>query len=99
MFAVDVEHARFDGTRMITSLEVPFSIFGERVEISFYKRLREECNRGHVKMTYDRGVLEIMPPTTAIPIGRRLSAPAPNPIAIGRIPAMVEKLAPVFRSQ
>jgi Uma2 family endonuclease len=27
-----------------------------------YRRLRTECDRGHVKMTYDRGALEIMPP-------------------------------------
>jgi hypothetical protein len=27
-----------------------------------YRRLRSECNRLHLKMTYDRGVLEIMPP-------------------------------------
>ena len=31
-----------------------------------------------------------MPPTTATPIGRRLSAPAPKPIALGRMPAIVE---------
>ena len=31
-----------------------------------------------------------MPPTTATPSGARASPPAPNPSAIGRIPAMVE---------
>ena len=38
-----------------------------------------------------RNVLVIIPPTTATPMGRRLSAPAPKPIAIGKIPATVAK--------
>src|SRR6185369_5581303 len=38
-----------------------------------------------------RNVLVNIPPTTATPMGRRLSAPEPKPIAIGRMPAIVEK--------
>ena len=31
-----------------------------------------------------------IPPTTTIPIGRRLSAPAPKPMAMGKIPETVD---------
>jgi 2-isopropylmalate synthase len=46
-------------------------------------------------ITSVRNVLVIIPPTTATPIGRRLSAPAPNPIAIGMIPASATGNGPV----
>ena len=35
---------------------------------------------------------QTIPPTTAIPIATRLSAPAPVAIAIGKIPNIVDKL-------